>query len=110
MGNLRASASTNPRGSNPETWRGVLGRSLPAVETSNGVRAVNGTKAIEPEGVSSYLESKFGEDLAETRAAMMALAKRFKPEELRREAFRLYEQFRPQIPEGLRGCGIKTKF
>ena len=38
---------------------------------------------------------------------MMALAKRFKPEQLQREAFRLYEQFRPEIPEGVRGWGAK---
>ena len=32
---------------------------------------------------------------------------RFKPEQLQREAFRLYEQFRPEIPEGVRGWGAK---
>jgi hypothetical protein len=45
--------------------------------------------------------------LIAVRAAMSALAKRLKPEALQREAFSLYEQFRPKIPEGARGWGAK---
>jgi hypothetical protein len=77
------------------------------MNTASGVRAVVGAKAIEPSGVNSYLESKFGDELTATREGMMALARRFKPEELQREAFRLYEQFRPGTPEGVRGWGAK---
>jgi hypothetical protein len=90
-----------------EFWVELLGRPVPAVNTADGVRAVTGTKTIEPEGVKRYLESKFGDDFTAARSAMMVLAKRLKPEQLSREAFRLYEQFRPAIPEGVRGWGAK---
>ena len=66
-----------------------------------------GARGIELKGVQRYLESKFGDDVVTARAAMSALAKRFKPEPLQREAFSLYEQFRPEIPEGVRGWGAK---
>jgi hypothetical protein len=35
------------------------------------------------------------------------VAKAYKPQELAERAFRLYEQFRPQIPEGVKGWGAK---
>ena len=57
--------------------------------------------------VKTYLEGKFGDDLTAARDAMMTLAGRFKPDALRCEAFRLYEQFRPAIPEGVSGWGAK---
>ena len=38
---------------------------------------------------------------------MVALAVAFEPEQLARDAFRLYEQFRPAISEGVSGWGAK---
>jgi hypothetical protein len=38
---------------------------------------------------------------------MHDLAKAFKPDQLRTNAFTLYEKFRPTIPEGVRGWGAK---
>src|SRR6266446_804030 len=67
-----------------EFWVDMLGRPVPAINTAEGVRAVIGGKAIESAGVQRYLESKFGDDLVAVRAAMSALAKRFKPEQLQR--------------------------
>ena len=90
-----------------EFWIELMGRPVPAVNTADGVRAVTGAKTIEPGSVTRYLESKFGDDFAAARSAMITLAKRYKPERLQREAFRLYEQFRPEIPEGVRGWGAK---
>src|SRR3989442_1171281 len=46
-----------------EFWVDLLGRPVPAINTADGVRAVMGAKAIDPEGVQRYLESKFGDDL-----------------------------------------------
>jgi hypothetical protein len=60
---------------------------------------------IEPEAVRRYLESKFGDDLAAARLAMERLAKNFEPKELAERAFELYEQFRPEIPAGVKGWG-----
>jgi hypothetical protein len=85
----------------------LLGRALPAVNTDQGMRAVIESKPIEPDGVERYLEGKFGDALPEARKAMTKLAKALTPEELAQKGFGLYEQFRPQIPEGVGGWGAK---
>jgi hypothetical protein len=85
----------------------ICGRSVPAIKTTDGVRAVTENKPIEAEGVERYLESKFGESLETARAAMRDLAKAFRPEQLSTNAFSLYEKFRPSIPEGVKGWGAK---
>ena len=53
------------------------------------------------------LEGKFGEALPAVREAMRSLAKAFKSDLLAQEAFRLYEEIRPGIPEGVSGWGAK---
>jgi len=85
----------------------LLGRALPAVNTEEGVRAVAKSKPITPSSVERYLESKFGETLPQVRDAMMELAQSFGSDELEDRGFGLYEQFRPAIPEGVRGWGAK---
>jgi hypothetical protein len=85
----------------------ICGRSVPAINTPEGIRALNKAKPVDPAGVERYLEGKFGEALPAVRAAMSALAKAFKPEPLAGEAFRLYDEFRPGIPEGVSGWGAK---
>ena len=87
----------------------ICGRQVPAVNTTGGVRAVSKNKPIDANGVERYLESKFGESLGTARAAMRDLAKAFRPEQLSKNAFSLYEQFRPSIPEGVTGWGAKGK-
>ena len=83
----------------------VVGRRVPAVQTEHGLRATAKGEAIKPESVERYLEQKFGEGLTEARLALEALAKTYPPKELEQRAFALYEQFRPEIPEGVRGWG-----
>jgi len=85
----------------------ICGRQVPAMNTTDGVRAVIKNKPIEPKSVEKYLESKFGESLGTARAAMRDLAKALRPEQLSTKAFRLYEEFRPAIPEGVTGWGAK---
>jgi hypothetical protein len=85
----------------------ICGRAVPAINTTDGVRAVIKNKPIEAKSVERYLESKFGESLGTARAAMRDLAKSFRREQLSMNAFRLYEKFRPQIPEGVTGWGAK---
>ncbi len=85
----------------------LLGRAIPAMNTEEGVRAVAESKPIQPEGVGRYLEGKFGDALAEARKTMMELAKTLEPDDLATRGFALYEQFRPKIPEGVRGWGAK---
>ena len=88
-------------------WIEICGRPVPAKNTDDGIRAVKGAQVIEPDGVRRYLDTKFGDDLGAVRAAMQRLAKSLKPKKLADEAFRLYERFRPSIPEGVKGWGAK---
>jgi hypothetical protein len=85
----------------------LLGRALPAVNTDQGVRAVIKSKPIEPAGVERYLESKFGDALPDVRKTMKKLVNALTPDDLAQPGFSLYEQFRPVIPEGVRGWGAK---
>ena len=85
----------------------ICGRQVPAINTTDGVRAVIKNQPIEAKSVERYLESKFGESLGTARSAMRDLAKAFRPEQLRTNAFSLYEKFRPAIPEGVKGWGAK---
>jgi hypothetical protein len=88
-------------------WIEVCGRAVPAKNTDDGIRAVKGAQEIEPESVQRYLEDKFGEDLKAVRSAMQKLAKAYRPQELAHDAYRLYERFRPAIPEGVKGWGAR---
>jgi hypothetical protein len=85
----------------------ICGRQVPAINTTDGVRAVSKNKPIGAKCVEQYLEMRFGESLGSARAAMRDLAKAFRPEELSKNAFSLYERFRPSIPEGVTGWGAK---
>jgi hypothetical protein len=85
----------------------ICGRPVPAVNTPQGVRAVHKRKPVEPEPVEKYLAGKFGDKLEPVRQGMRALAKAFKPEQLATTAFRLYEKFRPVVPEDATGWGAK---
>jgi hypothetical protein len=53
----------------------LLGRSLPAIKTDKGVRAVVKSKPVDAGGVERYLEGKFGDALPEVRKAMTKLAR-----------------------------------
>jgi len=85
----------------------LLGRGVPAVKTSKGLRASIKGEEIDPESVEAYLEQKFGDDLDEARKTMEKLAKAYTPKQLESKAYDLYEKFRPKIPEGKKGWGMK---
>jgi hypothetical protein len=87
----------------------MMGREIPVVRTHEGIRALAKDAVVAPESVERYLESKFGEQLPGVRAAMEELARSQKPEVLAARAFALYAQFRPQIPDGVKGWGAKGK-
>ena len=87
----------------------LMGREIPVVRTPKGIRAVNKGAPVSAESTQAYLESKFGEHLAAVRAAMEELARSQKPDVLAARAFALYAQFRPQIPDGVKGWGAKGK-
>ncbi len=85
----------------------ILGRGVPAIRTAQGLRAAIKGEVIEPESVQAYLEQKFGDDLGEVRKSMEVLAKAYTAQQLRAEAYKLYEKFRPEILEGKKGWGMK---
>jgi hypothetical protein len=85
----------------------LLGRTVPVTRTPTGVRAVVKGRAENPASVERYLEQKFGDALADVTAAMRALAESISPRRLEQDAFSLYEEFRPRIPEGVKGWGAK---
>jgi hypothetical protein len=85
----------------------LLGRAVPVVRTSDGLRALTKDKRDDPAAVIRYLEGKFGDALPEVRAAMAKLARSFPPKGLATRAYSLYETFRPAVPTGTGGWGLK---
>jgi hypothetical protein len=94
------------RAAKPE-FIALLGRDIPAVKTPRGLRAAIKGEAIHAGSVQAYLEQKFKDDLDDTRKAMKKLAKAYTPKQLESKAYSLYEKFRPEIPEGVKGWGAK---
>jgi hypothetical protein len=85
----------------------VCGRPVPAMNTDGGIRAVQGNKPINPDSVRRYLDDKFGDRLKAVRSAMRKLARSYPPRQLARDAYVLYERFRPEIPAGKSGWGAR---
>jgi hypothetical protein len=83
----------------------LLGRSVPALRTPQGLRAAIKGEEIHAASVQKYLQQKFKGDLDDTRTAMEKLAHAYAARELEPRAFGLYEKFRPKIPEGAAGWG-----
>ena len=101
--------SETPSGSaEPQTLSAsveLMGRAIPVLRTRQGVRAADKGEAMDAAAVRRYLESKFGEQLAEVRQAMIELARSYPAAELADRAYGLYEKFRPQVPKGEKGWG-----
>jgi hypothetical protein len=86
----------------------LLGRDIPVLAADDGaLGAEDDGKPASAKSVASYIARAFGDRLGEARAAMEALAASLPPEELNRVGFRLYERFRPDVPEGAQGWGAK---
>lgn len=85
----------------------LLGREVPAIEQKGSQYALDHDKPALPGPAHAYVKRAFGERLAEVRGAMQTLAASLPPDELNRTGFRLYEQFRPEVPAGAKGWGAK---
>lgn len=85
----------------------LMGRPIPAVHTRDGLRALHQGKPITPASVERYLTGKFGDDQEDVRHAMATLANSLPAADLARQAFRLYEAFRPETVAGAAGWGAK---
>ena len=85
----------------------LLGRDIPVVEGKGVPRVQDGEKPISAASVRSYVARAFGDQLPAVRKAMERLAAGLDKDELNRVGFRLYEGFRPEVPEGVTGWGAK---
>lgn len=86
----------------------LLGRDIPVAQADDGtLLAADTDKPTTAKAVLDYIARAFGNRLAEVRGAMEALAASLPPEELNRVGFRLYERFRPKVPQGVEGWGAK---
>ena len=85
----------------------LMGRSIPVTRGEKGFIALEKGKPMDPESVRRYLDKKFGYELEPMMDAMRELAGSYDRKALQREAFGLYEKFRPEIPEGKPGWGAK---
>jgi len=81
----------------------LLNRKVPAVHTEAGIRALQKDQPTNPASVMDYLKCAFDD----ARNAMALLAGAHEPQELAAAGYRLYEEFRPKIPAGVRGWGAK---
>lgn len=87
----------------------LLGKTIRLLPNADGeLRAAEGDQPSSPEAVERYLVKALGDRLAEVRGAMEELARRYKPAELNRIGFKLYEKFRPEVPTGNAGWGAKA--
>ncbi|HJN14580.1 MAG TPA: hypothetical protein QGH10_03765 [Armatimonadota bacterium] len=84
----------------------LLGREVPCMNTEGGIRATTKGKSVDPAKVTIYLEKRFGDSLADVKAAMAKLCNAY-DDVLGEVAFGLYEQFRPEVARGQRGWGQK---
>jgi hypothetical protein len=105
IGVYKTPKTSKKSGLGEEFWIEICGRSVPAMKTKEGIRAVVKDKPIDPEKVRTYLKGKFGADLPSVYAAMRKLAGDIEPRDLAAKAFGLYETFRPTIPKGVPGWG-----
>jgi hypothetical protein len=85
----------------------LLNRKVPAVHTEAGIRALQMDQPTNPASVMDNLERAFGDAFDDARNAMALLAGAHEPQELAAAGYRLYEEFRPEIPAGVRGWGAK---
>lgn len=87
----------------------LLGREIAVSRSDGGVLlAAHEERPQSPAPVRAYLARAFGDRLGEVRAAMEQLAASLPPDELNRVGFRLYERFRPEVPDGVEGWGKKA--
>ncbi|MGK7871517.1 hypothetical protein [Falsiroseomonas sp. E2-1-a20] len=109
LGLAEERAPTGPSASSPRTTARLLGREVRLTQDADGVVLADAGDAgpAQAAPVAAYLTRSFGKRLGEVRAAMEDLAGRYTPDALNRNGFRLYEQFRPEVPPDVTGWGAK---
>ena len=88
----------------------LLGRDISVMRDKDGnMAAVRDGRPQSAAAVRGYVARAFGDRLDEVRAAMRRLTASLPANELNRVGFRLYERFRPEVPEGVSGWGAKAE-
>jgi hypothetical protein len=82
-----------------------MGRTIPCLQTKDGLRALADARPIDPQGVRTYLAAKFGEDLVLVEGKLATLAASIAPAELDARAMDLYMSIRPATAGGRAGWG-----
>ena len=93
----------------PQDTARLLGKEVRLTHDADGVvlaEAGDG-KPAPAAPVAAYIAKAFRSRLDEVRVAMVELAAGIEPQELNRIGFRLYEQFRPEVPQDVKGWGAK---
>ena len=86
----------------------LLGHDIPVFRAVGGAIYADANGQPSPaEPVRRYLDRAFGSHLGAVRAAMEGLAAQIEAEALNRLGFRLYDSFRPDMPEPIAGWGRK---
>lgn len=94
----------------PQRTARLLGKQIRLTNDKDGVVLADAGGKPEAAGpVRAYISKAFGEHLDAVRGAMEDLAARYDPQELNRVGFRLYEQFRPEVPPDAGGWGAKGR-
>lgn len=79
-------------------------------EAVEGMREIAEGQVTNPAPAERYLASKLGKALEPVRTAMQRVASAFSPDELEAKGLYLYEQFRPEVPEGEGGWGATMQW
>lgn len=100
---------THPAAYRRQRALAVMGETFPVelVQPVNELHAVVDGRPAAPQQVQRSLQDSFGADLAAVESAMAELAASRTPEQLQREAYQLYVDFRPDVPSGVEGWGAK---
>jgi hypothetical protein len=87
----------------------LVGKEIRLVADADGVLLAAGGdgKPAPAAPVKNYIARAFGVRLPEVEKAMKELAAGLPADELNRVGFKLYEAFRPEVPEGTKGWGAK---
>eukprot|EP00465_Bigelowiella_longifila_P011818 CAMPEP_0185278282 /NCGR_PEP_ID=MMETSP1359-20130426/60623_1 /TAXON_ID=552665 /ORGANISM="Bigelowiella longifila, Strain CCMP242" /LENGTH=140 /DNA_ID=CAMNT_0027872723 /DNA_START=82 /DNA_END=504 /DNA_ORIENTATION=+ len=94
---------------------GLLGRPVPALKTEHGLRGLRSDgSTVFPKKVKKYFEASFSDNYGAVRHCMKVVAGRFSKESLSKNLGRLgydlYTSFRPKVPDGGAGWGVKATF
>ena len=86
----------------------VFGMKVKGIKSGDEVFAIDkGTNALKSVPIQAYLSRAFSSRLPDAEHGLKQLAESFSAEEIGGEAYRLYERFRPNVPQGQQGWGKK---